>query len=158
MICSDSMSALKALSSGAVDKHASSFILQSKQTLRMQYSREYVIKFLWVPAHCGIHGNESTDDLAKIGALTGDFFERSILNEEYLPIIKSYVQNKWQQKWTDDNLGRFCHSILPKTNAKPWLIQYDFNHNLIKNMSRLMANLLSLLSSLSYRHQTDKRL
>lgn len=148
MICSDSMSALKALSSGVVDKHASSFILQIKQTLRMQYSRGYVIKFLWVPAHCGIHGNESADDLAKTGALTGDFFERSILNEEYLPIIKSYVQDKWQQKWTDDNLGRFCHSILPKTNAKPWFSQYDFNRNLIKNMSRLMANHFCLSSHL----------
>lgn len=148
MICSDSMSTLKALSSCVVDKRMNSIVLQIKQLLGKLHSMGYVIKLLWVPAHCGIHGNEAADDLAKTGATIGDVIERNIPYEEYFPKVKNYVQNKWQQSWSQDDLGRLCYSILPKISNKPWFSQFDLSRNLIKNMSRLTANHFCLSSHL----------
>jgi hypothetical protein len=61
IICSDSRAALLALKSYAV---SSRVVLQCKKSLQ-ELALSYKVELLWVPGHCGIHGNEEADPLAK---------------------------------------------------------------------------------------------
>ena len=56
----------------------------------------------WIPAHCGVQGNETADRLAKEGGqLDQDNYEVSF--EEEKTIIKSLARKKWHQQHPNYN-------------------------------------------------------
>jgi ribonuclease HI len=59
-ICSDSRAALLAIKSYAVSFRV---VLQCRNSLQKLSNR---VRLVWVPGHCGIHGNEEADALAKV--------------------------------------------------------------------------------------------
>jgi len=65
LIASDSLSCLIALNSNPFNSHFSPLVLRIKQITHTLYLSNYSIKFLWVPSHIGIRGNEMADSLAK---------------------------------------------------------------------------------------------
>ena len=66
LFCTDSKSALQALSSGPTTNAASLFADVWK--LLSALSRHYRVTLQWVPAHCGIPGNEAADAQAANGS------------------------------------------------------------------------------------------
>jgi ribonuclease HI len=61
LICYDSTAALLALKSYAV---SSRVILQCRDLLQ-ELALSNRVRLVWVPGHCGIHGNEEADALAR---------------------------------------------------------------------------------------------
>ncbi len=64
LICSDSQSALKAISGYKIQ---SSVILNCREKLQ-SLAENNSVKLVWVPGHSNIQGNEMADSLAKAGA------------------------------------------------------------------------------------------
>ena len=70
------------------------------------------VVFCWVPSHCGILGNELVDKEAKL-ALSKEITPMPIPVSDFLPLIKQFIVNSWQQYW-DEQLLNKLHSIKPK--------------------------------------------
>lgn len=148
VICSDSLSTLSSLNSYHMEYHYPYTLYAIREiAFQLQENGTYLI-FLWVPAHCGINGNELADAIAKTGSVDGPIYSRGVQAREYIPDIRTQVMNSWQLAWNQGNLGRFCYSILPKVTLKPWFHNMDVNRQFIKNMSRILANHYTLASHL----------
>jgi hypothetical protein len=80
---------------------------------------------VWVPGHCGIHGNEETDALARVGS-SSDF----VGVEPCLPLVPPSVgRRKWEwlleshrASWSLETACRQSRMWLKKPN--PSLIRY----------------------------------
>ena len=99
-VFSDSKSALQSL---GVFNSVNPLVLKVQQWVFLLGLKGMQVKFCWVPAHTGIHGNEEADKLAKVAAT--DLLPRScqLLCNDFLPGIKSFVLSLWQEQW--HNIG-----------------------------------------------------
>ncbi len=70
------------------------------------------VKFLWVPAHVGITGNEMADRLAK-RTLTKENVEVqvNVSKAEVKCIIWEKINKRWQERWDRKEKGRHIYQI-----------------------------------------------
>ena len=73
-------------------------MLQFIQTLKYEGKH---IHFCWVPSHVGIRGNEMADKAAKEGLSKTAPVHYKIPYTDYMPNIKAYVKNLWQERWNN---------------------------------------------------------
>ena len=122
VILSDSLSALQALQNKSGSRpdilHE---ILQETHNLAAQ---GVVIRFEWVPAHVGIHGNETVDKLAK-DALNNDNIEcdTGLSSREIYPIAHRIIVNSWEENYSQ--LGLHINKIKSTAISKP--VKYSNN-------------------------------
>ena len=64
----------------------------------------------WIPAHCGVHGNESADILAREGS---DLVQhgKSVSYKDEKTTVKSLTARKWRQKHPDFNPTNGYHYL-----------------------------------------------
>lgn len=146
-VCSDSLSTILSLNN-FVKNNSHHLIWLIRNLLFELNNKGFIIKFIWVPAHCGIFGNEQADALAKLGASRGILYDRGINFREYFPLIRQQTLDDWQLSWDSSDLGRWCHSILPRVRKKNWFHHMNFNRSFIVLVSRLISNHYSLNSHL----------
>lgn len=115
-------------------------MLLLKKELCHLNSQGYINKFIWVPAHSNIYGNEQADSLAKLGVRCGSMFNRQISSSEYFTDLKQYSLNNWQLSWDFSDKGRWCHSILPNVSRFSWFKNFAVGRNFICTLSRLISN------------------
>ncbi|XP_058467696.1 uncharacterized protein LOC131440440 [Malaya genurostris] len=139
-IVTDSLSSIEALRAMKPGKYPPYFLGKTREHLRTLSGRSYSISLVWVPSHCSIPGNEKADSLAKVGALEGDIYERPICFNEFFSISRQKTLESWQTSWTNDELGRWLHAIIPKVSTKPWFKGMNVSRDFIRVMSRLMSN------------------
>ncbi|XP_058814360.1 uncharacterized protein LOC131678307 [Topomyia yanbarensis] len=139
-ILTDSLSTIKALRSLPLDNHAPFFLKKIREYLTKLTNKSYQITLLWIPAHCSIPGNERADNLAKIGALDGDIYERPVAFNGFYSASRQRTLTSWQTSWDNGDLGRWLHSIIPKVSTKAWFKGLDVSRNFIRVMSRLLPN------------------
>jgi len=101
---SDAKSVLQAIESGK-DKSLNDLML-ALTTLCSMYS----VVMQWVPAHCGIHGNETADKLAKEGTLLVQENKTTSLKEART-IIKAHQHSKWVKKHPKFNKDDPFHKL-----------------------------------------------
>ena len=95
-IFSDSKSALQCLSTY---NPTNPLVLEILQLLYKIETREITVKFCWVPAHVGVHGNEAADKLAKQAATDLLPWRCPLLCSDFYPHVNTWVNSKWQDIW-----------------------------------------------------------
>ena len=125
LILTDSLSSLYLLSNTL--KISSNTILEIVLTHSKLVDMGFKISFAWIPAHCGIHGNEMVDTLAK-KALNHTRVQFPIVpnKQETKSIIKKDNIDLWQRQWSHSVHGRPLHYIQP----------YVRNTNLVEGFCR----------------------
>ncbi|XP_069158163.1 uncharacterized protein [Procambarus clarkii] len=97
VICTDSKAALQSLSKNRAENLA--IVAEIKRAVRVLTNQGRVIKFLWIPFHVGICGNERADVLAAEGA-EGDHIEFFI--PKTLLQIRGIVRQRHRDKVTEE--------------------------------------------------------
>lgn len=108
-ICSDSSSALKALYNCKI----TSKLVFDTQTKLNKLGLNNNLQLLWVPAHCGISGNETADSCAKTGANSSLIGPEPFTGLPWVTTtskIRLWLQNEISSHW--DNLDGHSHSKL----------------------------------------------
>ncbi len=106
VICSDSMSALNSLS-GDISTTRQELIYEILINLLRIQKMGIVLRFMWVPAHVGVQGNETVDKLAKQAMKHMNIEVQIPLSKaEIKGIIKEHINKKWQEMWDREVKGR----------------------------------------------------
>ena len=96
IIYSDSLSLLQSIQ-GFDSKNP--YICKIYEQLNIIHTKNKIVRFCWVPSHCGIPGNERADVAAK-AALNKTESAILIPASDFKPKINQYILNIWQQYWS----------------------------------------------------------
>ena len=106
----------------------------------------------WIPSHCGVHGNEVVDSLAKEDALLYLTEIRiPTSKKEAVSHLKHHQVEKWQSEWETSDTGRHLFHIQPKVKESVKL--YNLNRREEKIVHRLRLGKCNLNH---YKHTINK--
>lgn len=112
LICTDSLSSLNAIKKV---KCYDPLVVKIRNKVKASGAK---VAFLWIPAHTGIKGNERADELAKIGAVHGEFRDIGITHEDNRKNINREVWRKFQGEWDSCRQNHKLGDIKP--TVRPW--------------------------------------
>lgn len=139
LIITDSRSVLEALNTYS-NNRSHPLVHQIRSLSWKLRKKDYEVRFLWVPSHMGIDGNEIVDSIASN-------FARDLATSNY-PIFvndlkcmdKSQQIQIWQERWDSSENGRYLYSILPRINLVPWFHNTYLSRHVIVTINRLLCN------------------
>lgn len=141
IVASDSMASVQALLNQRLSARRPHLLYLVKDLMRQLKLSNRVVSLAWVPAHCGIPGNEASDIAAKRATRSGVVAD---IPPEWLHYVASADAciTTWQNRWASGDLGRFCHSIVPKVCRKPWHSTFDepLTRHEIRTACRIASN------------------
>ncbi|GFO40087.1 LOW QUALITY PROTEIN: ribonuclease h1 [Plakobranchus ocellatus] len=76
------------------------------------------VELCWIPAHCGIQGNEKADGEAKLGLDREHTIQTRIGKTEIKSIINKKMKEEWQNMWDRETKGKFFRKLVPKAGPK----------------------------------------
>ena len=113
VILSDSMASLYAIMNTGRPRYRS--IIHDIQRCLLNFGGRVVLQ--WVPAHCGIDGNEVADSCAKMGHNNPFSTRSSLAYEEMLPVLRDHFLQYWIEVWRDrvrtTGKGTHLEDLLP---------------------------------------------
>lgn len=160
-IASDSMSALSALENNAISAKASMLLYQCRSKLQRLSHLGFTVTLVWVPAHRGIYGNSRADELAKTATNDGTpLSHRCPEWQSHVAPLRKLLVADWQRGWNSCELGRFCHSVIPKVSLAAWFNRFDgpLGRVEIRTACRIVANHYTLNNHLNRFSITDSPL
>ena len=97
LIVTDSASSLAALQS----RHpASSWLIPAiRRLLTRAFTRDITIRFLWVPSHVGVPGNERADEAAKIASAQTPMPRFKVPASDLKAEFNQLLRREWQARW-----------------------------------------------------------
>lgn len=114
VILSDSQSAITTLLNSALDGRPD-LVIEIQALLIQARQNNIYVEFGWVPAHCGIEGNEQADKLAKQASENKNAQQILIppSKSEYRSLIRNRTEDKWRKLWYRDQKGFFYKHLKP---------------------------------------------
>jgi ribonuclease HI len=140
LVLTDSLSSIEALKSRNISARTHPISHVIKETLWHLQNSGYLIRFMWIPAHCNIFGNEEADRLAKEYSKSSMYARVKPIVSDFFPTFKATMLQKWQQRWRNDDMGRYTFSIYPQVSLLPWFSKLQFTRPIITQISRLISN------------------
>ncbi|CAH2001480.1 unnamed protein product [Acanthoscelides obtectus] len=102
-----------------------------KKTLLHFRNAERSVKFLWVPSHTGIAGNEEADEAAA-RAVTDSNSSHKFNHSDVKLLIKDHIIHRWQEKWNFSTSN--FHEIMPQVTTTLNLPSHRKNQVVISRM------------------------
>ena len=135
IIVSDSRSALQALQG---DDLQNPMIMSLKEKLHLiRTETDKVIKFMWVPSHTGIKGNEVADTKAKEAATKLHVApNQTVPYSDFKCLINPFIKKKWQSSWDDQSENKL-HAIQPSLGLWPHSVRKSRREELILSRLRI---------------------
>ena len=91
-------------------------------TVLSEMSSQADLLLQWIPAHCGIYGNEKSDRLAKEGGLLGQRDKQASFSDE-MTIIKTLTEKKMATAISNHNMSSCLQyaqdTTLPQAENRP---------------------------------------
>lgn len=140
IIFTDSLSSLQALEKNPFKiKQHNPIIFDIRKLLSICLSKNYNIKFSWIPGHSGIQGNVIADSLANEAISCGDLVPYKIYCSDLLSIPKLDLDTFWKTLWekSSKEKGNYYYSLQPDILSKPWFFSMNFNRRCSSIISRL---------------------
>lgn len=110
IICSDSMAVLNSLQS--FETNRTDILIEIMIRLYSLKQMRIIIRFMWVPAHVGIQGNEEADKVAKESLkMEEPIINISLSRAEGKQLILEACNRKWQTDWDTCHKGRYFYRI-----------------------------------------------
>ena len=111
VVCCDSSSVLASLRSFQSSSRQG-LLYEVLMSLTRCVGQGSVVRFLWVPAHVGVEGNEEADALAK-GALGrgGVDMRVRLSKEEAKGVVRERANQLWQARWDGEAKGRHLYQV-----------------------------------------------
>ena len=94
IVCSDSLSALVSLQSFSSHCRAD-IVYEIYETLYRLHHSQTKVRFMWIPAHRGIEGNEMADSLAK----QSQEITMEVTFSKGEAKTMSSIMTEWQKQW-----------------------------------------------------------
>jgi len=110
----DSLCALLMLSGCKTGSNPELAMLVRQQIHELVSVQNISLILAWIPAHCGLTGNQVADSLAK-NALAHPAVDRAIrpTTAEHLHTINTHTLTKWQDLWDHSNTGHHYRDLQP---------------------------------------------
>ena len=139
LIITDSMSVLMALKNFPKSR-SHPVIFEIRELTWKLVKSGFTIRFLWVPSHKGLVGNEIADRVAS------DFSD-SVIPHDYRLFArdlrasdKSLHYGSWQNKWMASSKGRHLFQFLADVNKDPWFIDMALPRFALVMLNRLLTS------------------
>lgn len=152
IIFSDSLSALQSMSSNKITVKTNPFILRGKKIYREFVDRdpENVPRLFWIPAHCGVMGNEFADKLAKLATLNDTSDSFSVPYTDFKEHFKHNMYLSAKSALLSQGLlkGTKYFNTFYRDSKKPWYSGLNLSRSYIVTINRCRANHYGLAESL----------
>ena len=110
VICTDSRSVVQSLQA----EHSSSSLLTQILNIHQELlNRGTQIRFLWVPGHSDIYGNEQADRFAKEALSIPDITHLPVEYQSLKTNIRKAITKHWQETWTNISQATQLRRIKP---------------------------------------------
>ncbi|KAF4514170.1 UNVERIFIED_CONTAM: hypothetical protein B566_EDAN019322 [Ephemera danica] len=150
-ILSDAKSVLQALNNTSPQAKYNWILTQIRSKISILHVFNKSVIFIWIPAHCGIQGNETADQMAKSSAINGPVLQIPIPHTDIVPIIFQLQtkdwENHWESSWNEIDQNRtnpaepsWYHTLVPRfppNPYKPWFSKSKINRSIIFHITRL---------------------
>lgn len=99
-------------------------------------NRDVHVKFVWIPGHKGLSGNEKADEAAKDIALNNQqqTEDHAIQIYDIIAQTKDQINSKWEEEWTH-TVNNKLRSIKP--TVTPWIPDRNRREQVIINRLRI---------------------
>ena len=123
VIFSDCLSSLEAIENW---KNKPSKLIEKLLQMCHDVSSLYGIEITlqWIPAHCGIFGNEKADQLAKLGSRMPQMDEKTPYNTAK-QIAKKHSKEVWYNSWIQNDTGRALFKYQPTPDPRDAIHQLE---------------------------------
>ena len=156
LICTDSLSILKAINGFPTNKTPSYLILEIIDEINKLGTQGRDIAMLWIPSHSGIIGNEEVDRLATSSVAEGIQYSLDLPPGEIRSMLKKLIYKEWQNMWstTSAEKGRHFFGICPRIPVQPWFEKSKLCRKLIVHIIRLR---IGHATTPAYLHRIGRR-
>jgi hypothetical protein len=93
----------------------------------------------------GILGHKRVDVLANERLISGTLFQDqaglTTVNTSDIHIsAMTRLLTEWQERWNENEMGRYCYSIVPRVSIKAWMVSTVNDRAFLVAMSSLASN------------------
>ncbi|KAF4532733.1 hypothetical protein B566_EDAN011925 [Ephemera danica] len=150
-ILTDSKSVLLALLNTSPHAKYIWILVQIRSKLSILHVLHKTVQHIWIPAHCGIAGNEAADETAKLAAAQGEVLHIPIPHTDFFPLLTQQQTTAWKNHWTDawqtiehnrndPTVQSWYRKIVPEFPNNPyypWFTKRPWNRSIISTLTRL---------------------